>query len=251
MGKNNKTSTRTKKAAAEAVVGEGKSQDAATKPIKVPKIRKRKRKAAGNLRRGGNSGTEKVGISADDSDSDVGAGDTVAERVAEMRAMQKDRVRRSGLESRKLLKPASAVAATTASTEISYGLQSKEDYEAQQEKDAIINGTAFAAGDTTEKQVDKHMLEYVESKLGIKKKAGGEAPVQQMTEEDQLYLLPEHLKVDEANWKGSEIDGGQLLSGTGILEVRYKNPTLLMGGGAEGLAEGLAERPRGSGLDLP
>ena len=245
-------------------------------PVKAVKIRKRKRRDAGAIRQrssgssssskgaskkgrqsgDGDDGDDAPGAAAtkarsaddhdgdDDKDDDDEEGESVTRSLAELRQEQKFRARKNGLEARKLMKAGGgeggrSLAAAGGEDEDPgsiYGMKTKEEYEAQKAKDAIISGTAFQGGDdTTQKQEDKFMHDYVSKKLGVDGgPAGGGSPRSGggggggdrdgarrpgMSEEDQLYLMPDHLKVDEANWKGSEVDGGQLLAGAGILEV--------------------------------
>ena len=178
-------------------------KDTMPPPAKVPKIRKRKRKESNRARQKasasvstssassssssskGDDGGDGLGIgdgSTDGaggeggSDSDSDPDRTVTETLADLRAERQFRSRKTGLDSRQLMKSRGVKVSATQEHVVTYGLQNKEEYganmDAINEKEGIISGSAFAA-ETSQKQEDKHMMDYVDERLGLKQQGGG------------------------------------------------------------------------------
>ena len=147
---------------------EAAEKDTMPPPAKVPKIRKRKRKESNRARQKasasvstsssssssskGDDGGDGLGIgdgSKDGaggeggSDSDSDPDRTVTETLADLRAERQFRSRKTGLDSRQLMKSSGVKVSATPEHVVTYGLQNKEEYganmDAINEKEGIIS----------------------------------------------------------------------------------------------------------------
>ncbi|KAH6770475.1 integrator complex subunit-like protein [Perilla frutescens var. hirtella] len=162
----------------------------------------------------------KRSIEVEDEDQDPDHEKRLALSLEEVKFLQRQREKKSGIPALPTLQPSAAAATTTTSTMAASLARSNvnDKNEGDIEKDDLVLQDTFAQ-ETAVMVEDPNMLRYVEQELA--KKRGKNIDEENQVEnevkraEDELYKIPEHLKVKK---RSSEENSTQWT--TGIAEVQ-------------------------------
>ncbi|KAH6832203.1 integrator complex subunit-like protein [Perilla frutescens var. hirtella] len=162
----------------------------------------------------------KRSIEVEDEDQDPDHEKRLALSLEEVKFLQRQREKKSGIPALPTLQPSAAAATTTTSTTAASLARSNvnDKNEGDIEKDDLVLQDTFAQ-ETAVMVEDPNMLRYVEQELA--KKRGKNIDEENQVEnevkraEDELYKIPEHLKVKK---RSSEENSTQWT--TGIAEVQ-------------------------------
>ncbi|KAH6815904.1 integrator complex subunit-like protein [Perilla frutescens var. frutescens] len=162
----------------------------------------------------------KRSIEVEDEDQDPDHEKRLALSLEEVKFLQRQREKKSGIPALPTLQPSAAAATTTTTTTAASLARSNvnDKNEGDIEKDDLVLQDTFAQ-ETAVMVEDPNMLRYVEQELA--KKRGKNIDEENQVEnevkraEDELYKIPEHLKVKK---RSSEENSTQWT--TGIAEVQ-------------------------------